>query len=136
MELTDLFSSGKIGSVQIKNRIVRSATFSHMADKYGYIGERALRFHKDLAQGGTGLIITEATAVDPGGAGGRARRGHQREARPGLAPGRPGQRRLRHPHPRGHRRRGGAARGHRLHHRHRHDRPLRLKADNHQLSIP
>ncbi|MFX1425000.1 MAG: NADH:flavin oxidoreductase [Promethearchaeota archaeon] len=70
MELTNLFSSGKIGSVQIKNRIVRSATFSHMAEKYGYIGERVLKMNKDLAQGGTGLIITEATAVDPGGAGG------------------------------------------------------------------
>ena len=29
MELTNLFSSGKIGSVQIKNRIVRSATLKN-----------------------------------------------------------------------------------------------------------
>ena len=70
MELSNLFSSGKIGNVQIKNRIVRSATFSHMAEKYGYIGERALKLNEDLAKGGTGLIITEATSVDPGGSGG------------------------------------------------------------------
>jgi len=75
MELSNLFSTSKIGSVRIKNRIVRSATFSHMAEKYGYIGERALELNKNLAQGGTGLIITEATAIDPGGAGGpRGRR--------------------------------------------------------------
>ena len=70
MELSKLFSSGKIGSVLVKNRIVRSATFSHMAEKYGYIGERNLKLYEELAKGGTGLIITEATAVDPGGAGG------------------------------------------------------------------
>lgn len=70
MDLSKLFSSGKIGSVQVKNRIVRSATFSHMAEKYGYIGERNLKLYEELAQGGTGLIITEATAIDPGGAGG------------------------------------------------------------------
>jgi len=70
MELSNLFSSGNIGSVQIKNRIVRSATFSHMAEKYGYIGESFLKMYEELAQGGTGLIITEATAVDPGGTGG------------------------------------------------------------------
>ena len=70
MELSNLFSPGKIGAVQVKNRIVRSATFSHTAEKYGYIGERNLKLYEGLAQGGTGLIITEATAVDPGGAGG------------------------------------------------------------------
>ncbi|MFX1279604.1 MAG: NADH:flavin oxidoreductase [Promethearchaeota archaeon] len=70
MELSKLFSPGKIGTVQIKNRVVRSATFSHMAEKYGYIGERILKFNKELAEGGTGLIITEATSVDPGGSGG------------------------------------------------------------------
>lgn len=70
MELSNLFSTGKIGNVQIKNRIVRSATFSHMAKKYGYIRDRVLKLYEELAQGGTGLIITEATAVDPGGAGG------------------------------------------------------------------
>ena len=70
MELSNLFSPGKIGNVQIKNRIVRSATFSHTAEKYGFIGERNLKLNEELAQGGTGLIITEATAVDPGGAGG------------------------------------------------------------------
>lgn len=70
MELSNLFRSGKIGSVKIKNRIVRSATFTHTAEKYGFIGERVLKLYKDLAKGGSGLLITEATAIDPGGTGG------------------------------------------------------------------
>jgi 2,4-dienoyl-CoA reductase-like NADH-dependent reductase (Old Yellow Enzyme family) len=35
MSLTTLFSSKKIGNITIKNRIVRSATFMHIAEKYG-----------------------------------------------------------------------------------------------------
>ena len=70
MELKTLFSPKKIGNVQIKNRIVRSATFMHIAEKYGYIGDRYLKVYDELAKGGTGLIITGAVAVDPTGTGG------------------------------------------------------------------
>ena len=55
-----------------------------------------------------------------------ARRGHQREGGHGLVPGRPGERRRRHAHPRPHRRRARPARRHRLHHRRGHVRPPRL----------
>ncbi|KKM19273.1 hypothetical protein LCGC14_1657340, partial [marine sediment metagenome] len=65
MELKTLFSPKKIGNVQIKNRIVRSATFMHVAEKYGFVGERLLKMYEELATGGTGLIITGAAAVDP-----------------------------------------------------------------------
>ncbi len=70
MELETLFSPSKIGSVQIKNRIVRSATFMFMAEKYGYVGDRLLNMYEELAKGGTGLIITGAVAMDPSAAGG------------------------------------------------------------------
>ncbi|MHA2283216.1 MAG: oxidoreductase [Promethearchaeota archaeon] len=70
MELKTLFSPKKIGDVQIKNRIVRSATFMHIAEKYGFIGDRYLKVYDELAKGGTGLIITGAVAVDPTGTGG------------------------------------------------------------------
>jgi len=70
MELKTLFSPKKIGTVQIKNRIVRSATFMHIAEKYGFIGDRYLNVYDELAKGGTGLIITGAVAVDPTGTGG------------------------------------------------------------------
>jgi len=70
MELKTLFSPKKIGTVQIKNRIVRSATFMHIAEKYGIIGDRYLKVYDELSKGGTGLIITGAVAVDPTGTGG------------------------------------------------------------------
>ncbi|HDZ18916.1 MAG TPA: NADH:flavin oxidoreductase [archaeon] len=70
MGLETLFSPGKIGNITIKNRIVRSATFMFMAEKYGYIGDRLLNMYENLAKGGTGLIITGAVAIDPSAAGG------------------------------------------------------------------
>ncbi|MFX1292539.1 MAG: NADH:flavin oxidoreductase [Promethearchaeota archaeon] len=70
MELKTLFGPKKIGNVQIKNRIVRSATFMFMAEKYGYVGERLLNIYEGLAKGGTGLIITGAVAIDPSASGG------------------------------------------------------------------
>ena len=62
MELKHLFSKGKIGNIQTKNRIVRSATISGLAEK-GYVSEQQIKFYADLAQGGTGLIITGGTSV-------------------------------------------------------------------------
>jgi 2,4-dienoyl-CoA reductase-like NADH-dependent reductase (Old Yellow Enzyme family) len=70
LELKTLFSPKKIGNVKIKNRIVRSATFMFMAEKYGYVGERLLKMYEELAKGGTGLIITGAAAMDASAAGG------------------------------------------------------------------
>jgi 2,4-dienoyl-CoA reductase-like NADH-dependent reductase (Old Yellow Enzyme family) len=70
LELKTLFRPKNIGNVQIKNRIVRSATFMHIAEKYGFIGDRYLKVYDELAKGGTGLIITGAVAVDPTGTGG------------------------------------------------------------------
>ncbi len=67
LELENLFSPEKIGNVQIKNRIVRSATFMRSAEKYGYVDKKIFDIYKELARGGTGLIISGFTAVDPGG---------------------------------------------------------------------
>jgi 2,4-dienoyl-CoA reductase-like NADH-dependent reductase (Old Yellow Enzyme family) len=69
MELKTLFSPQKIGEVEVKNRIVRSATFEHRAEKYGYVGQKIIDFYKELAQGGTGLIITGLTGIDPSATG-------------------------------------------------------------------
>jgi len=69
MELKTLFTPQKIGSVEIKNRIVRSATFEHRAEKPGYVGQEILDFYDELACGGTGLIITGFVGIDPGATG-------------------------------------------------------------------
>ena len=68
MELKNLFSPGKIGNVQIKNRIIRSATWVAKATNEGYVTDDLIRLFKDLAEGGTGLIISGYLAVDPLGA--------------------------------------------------------------------
>jgi 2,4-dienoyl-CoA reductase-like NADH-dependent reductase (Old Yellow Enzyme family) len=68
-ELKTLFSPEKIGNVEIPNRIVRSATFEHRAEKYGYVGQKIIDFYNDLACGGTGLIITGFVGIDPSATG-------------------------------------------------------------------
>jgi len=68
MELKNLFSPGKIGNVQIKNRIIRSATWLAKATNDGYVTEDLIKIYKDLAEGGTGLIISGYLAVEPSGA--------------------------------------------------------------------
>ena len=59
MELDHLFSPGKMGSVEIKNRIVRSATFMNMAEKYGQVGEKHINYYKNLFSS----VIEESKSV-------------------------------------------------------------------------
>lgn len=64
MELSTLFTPGKIGDVTVKNRIVRSATYESMADEKGHVTDGLIDLYSDLARGGTGLLITGFTTVD------------------------------------------------------------------------
>jgi len=60
------FSPGQFGSLEIKNRLVRSATFESRADN-GKVTDELVRFYRNLAKGGAGLIITGHCAVHPEG---------------------------------------------------------------------
>jgi len=62
-----LFTSGKIGSLTVPNRLVRSATAERMADGDGRPRPALERMYRDLARGGVGLIITGHTYVHPSG---------------------------------------------------------------------
>jgi 2,4-dienoyl-CoA reductase-like NADH-dependent reductase (Old Yellow Enzyme family) len=53
-----LFEAAQIGSLTLKNRLVRSATWENMADEKGHITEGLFGVYEDLARGGTGMIIT------------------------------------------------------------------------------
>lgn len=55
---THLFSHVTIGSLALKNRIVRSATYEAKADPMGNPTRAYLDFYTELAEGGVGLIIT------------------------------------------------------------------------------
>lgn len=70
LELATLFSPSTIGKVEVKNRIIRSATYARMATKDGRVTDPLLQLYADLARGGSGLIITGFIAVDPAGTGG------------------------------------------------------------------
>ncbi|MDA8156546.1 MAG: NADH:flavin oxidoreductase [Actinomycetota bacterium] len=62
-----LFDPIKIASLQIKNRIVRSATYEKRADEDGFVTEELLSFYEALAKGGTGLIVTGFAMVHHSG---------------------------------------------------------------------
>ena len=68
MELKYLFSPKKIGNVEIKNRIIRSATWTGTTTEDGYVTDRQINFYNELAEGGTGLIISGYIAIEPAGA--------------------------------------------------------------------
>lgn len=71
MRLETLFSSEKIGNVEIKNRIIRSATYTRSATDDGYVTDELIQYYTDLAKGGIGLIITGIISIEQGGKMGR-----------------------------------------------------------------
>ena len=63
-----LFTPGSIGSLTLKNRLVRSATSEWMADDYeGYPLPKLINLYRELARGGVGLIITGHMYIHPSG---------------------------------------------------------------------
>jgi len=58
-----LFDETCIGTLQLRNRLVRSATWEAMADETGRPPPRLIAVYQDLANGGTGLIIASATTI-------------------------------------------------------------------------
>ncbi len=63
-ELSHLFSPIRIRNVEIRNRILQSAHITNFAEN-GLPTERHVRYYEARAKGGIGLIIQEATAVNP-----------------------------------------------------------------------
>lgn len=62
--LDSLFSKGKIGNCEIKNRLVVTAMVTNYCDNKGMATERYIRYHEEKAKGGWGLIITEDYAIN------------------------------------------------------------------------
>jgi 2,4-dienoyl-CoA reductase-like NADH-dependent reductase (Old Yellow Enzyme family) len=52
-----LFEPFKIGSLEIKNRFIRSATTSYWSDKRGIVRPEIINLYRRLADGGVGLIV-------------------------------------------------------------------------------
>jgi 2,4-dienoyl-CoA reductase-like NADH-dependent reductase (Old Yellow Enzyme family) len=64
-----LFEKSAIKSMQLKNRLVRSATVERMGDDKGLPTENLTRLYERLAKGGVGLIITGMAYVSADGKG-------------------------------------------------------------------
>lgn len=62
-----LFTTGNIGTLEISNRMMRSATAERMADQAGVPRQQYYDLYRSLAAGGVGLIVTGHMYVHPSG---------------------------------------------------------------------
>ena len=60
----NLFSPGRIGTLELKNRIAKAPQSTGLSNMDGSVTERLIRHYRKLAKGGTGLIIVEYAYVD------------------------------------------------------------------------
>jgi 2,4-dienoyl-CoA reductase-like NADH-dependent reductase (Old Yellow Enzyme family) len=82
-----LFEPGRMGPLQLPNRIVKSATRENRADADGRPTAATRRFYRRLARGGSGLILTGDAYVHPSGQSGPRQNGaHSVEALEGWRP--------------------------------------------------
>jgi len=58
-----VFTSARIGQLEIKNRLVRSATYENAATRKGEVSDLLVDLYRTLAEGGAGLIITGIAGV-------------------------------------------------------------------------
>ncbi|MEE8418638.1 MAG: NADH:flavin oxidoreductase [Dehalococcoidales bacterium] len=56
--MTELFKPVNIGKLELKNRVVRSATWDGAADDKGAVTDSSLELYRELARGGIGLIVS------------------------------------------------------------------------------
>ena len=63
--MSELFEITSIKSLVLKNRSIRSATWSGVGDDRGYVTDTAIDLYGNLADGGVGLIITGFQDVMP-----------------------------------------------------------------------
>ena len=64
-----LFTPMEINGMQLKNRLVRSATYEHMATEDGKVTDQLSNFYSKLAKGGVGLIVLGGANVQKNGLG-------------------------------------------------------------------
>ena len=63
-----LFAPGKIGTLELKNRVMKAPQSSGMSNMDGTVSERLVRYYRKQAAGGAGMIIVEYAYVDDIGA--------------------------------------------------------------------
>lgn len=58
-----LLAPGRIGAMDIRNRILVTAMGVSLSEADGHVGERLMAYHEEQARGGAGLIITGVAGV-------------------------------------------------------------------------
>lgn len=59
-----LFEPGRIGLLELSNRIVKAPTSSGMSNKDDTVSDRLIRHYREQASGGVGLLIVEYAFID------------------------------------------------------------------------
>jgi len=81
-----IFEPTRLGGIEVRNRLVRSATWDGMADAQGRVTGRMIDLYRELAEGGVGAVISGYAFVRPDGRQWATQLGaHDDEAVPGLA---------------------------------------------------
>ncbi|MEE9614655.1 MAG: NADH:flavin oxidoreductase [Thermodesulfobacteriota bacterium] len=65
--MSELFENVSIGTMELRNRFVRSATWEGMAAEDGGVTDGLVEIYRDLAKGGVGLILTGFAFVNKRG---------------------------------------------------------------------
>ena len=60
-----LFEPGRIGTLELENRIVKAPQGVGLGNRDGTVSERSVRHYRRLAEGGCGLVMVAAAHVDP-----------------------------------------------------------------------
>jgi len=60
----NLFSPIRLGATTCKNRVMRVATTTNLAEA-GRVSDRMLAFYRNVAEGGAGIIVSEAARLHP-----------------------------------------------------------------------
>ena len=63
-QFTKLFEPGRIGSLELKNRLVMPPMGTNYALKDGSVTQRQIDYYEERAKGGVGLVIVEISCVD------------------------------------------------------------------------
>ena len=64
-----LFEPGKIGRLEIGNRVIKAPTMLFMCNPDGSVTDILIRFYEETTRGGSGLVIVEAASVTRRGIG-------------------------------------------------------------------
>jgi 2,4-dienoyl-CoA reductase-like NADH-dependent reductase (Old Yellow Enzyme family) len=58
-----LLAPGRIGALELRNRVVMTPMGSNLAQEDGHVGERSKRYYEARAKGGAGLVIVGVGAI-------------------------------------------------------------------------